>query len=110
MTKPKDITAEEAFAYFVENREAIVRMAPYWIDERFRISFFKYPEHSRAKFKFEVIIFGPVEFERSDGQVSRVNSQVKGVGTTFENAVRGATDRAKTKFTAVPQPARTGGI
>lgn len=110
MTKPRDITAEEAFAYFVENREAIVRLAPYWMDERFRISFFKYPENARTKFRFEVTIFGPVEFERSDGDVQQINSTVKGVGATFENAVRGATDRAKTKFVDVPQPVRKSGI
>ena len=110
MTKPKDVTPEEAFAYFVENREAIVRLAPYWMDGRFRIAFFRHPDVTRSKFRYEVHIHGPTEFERSDGQVSKVTATVKGVGETFDNAVRNATDRGAMKFQAVPQPARRGGI
>ena len=102
--KPKAVSPEEAFAEFLENRDVLLLLAPYWTHGKFHVSINRHSETARSTRIFSVAISGTQEY--LNGRL--VTRTARGEGMTFENAVRHAVAKAEEKFKGFPLPPRGG--
>lgn len=102
MVKPKAVSPEAAFAEFLENRDVLLLLAPYWMHGKFHVSVNRYPETARTTRIFSVAITGTQEYLTK----SHLTRTARGEGMTLENAVRNAIRNAEEKFKEFPLPPR----
>ena len=90
VSRKRRVTPEMAFAEFLENREILILLAPYWMGDNFDVVIAKYRHRDTRSFRVTITGRVPIKDDKGRPTGSTSTRQAKGEGNTIENAARNA--------------------